>query len=87
MAYSLQKFTFRSCGISLKSIKSYVDHQILHRHETAVFHAAFQTANKNSQSTLKANVHLPTTNLFHSRMTHKGHIHVMMIIVKSNAQI
>lgn len=57
MTYIRQRFTCRSCGISLKSIKSYVDHQILHRHETAVFHAAFQTANKNSQSTVKANVH------------------------------
>lgn len=34
MAYIRQKFTCRTCGISLKSIKSYVDHQILHRHET-----------------------------------------------------
>ncbi|KAM7423445.1 hypothetical protein PAMA_000004 [Pampus argenteus] len=33
MAYVMTKFTCRSCGISLKSIKSSVDHQLLHRHE------------------------------------------------------
>lgn len=33
LEYVMPKFTCRSCGMSLKSIKSYVDHQMLHRHE------------------------------------------------------
>lgn len=60
MAYLMPKFTCRSCGMPLSRIKSYVNHQILHRYEAnRNFPCCFSDCKQkfNKYTALKAHVY------------------------------